>query len=187
MTDQECLIALGANLPFGDGPPVETCRHALIALAARGVELRRISRFFRTPAFPAGSGPDYVNAAFSMRWSGSPEALLALLQEVEQAFERTREVRWGARTLDLDILAMGASVVPDAASVRAWMDLAPENQANRVPGRLLIPHPRMQDRGFVLVPLCDIAPGWRHPLLDQTAAAMLAALDPGDLAGVKPL
>lgn len=187
MTDQECLIALGANLPFGAEPPVETCRSALTALTRRGIRLRKVSRFYRTPAFPAGAGPDYVNAAFAIMWKNTPDALLELLQSAEQEFDRERQARWGARTLDLDIVSFGASVVPDAATVRAWIDLPPEDQVNRTPDRVLLPHPRVQDRAFVLVPLCDIAPGWRHPLLGQTAAALRDALDPAALAEVKPL
>ena len=98
-----------------------------------------------------------------------------------------REQRWGMRTLDIDLLALGDSVLPDAQTQDAWRDLAPETQARLAPDRLILPHPRLQDRAFVLVPLADVAPDWRHPRLGLTVRQMLEALPAADREAVKPL
>ena len=82
-----------------------------------------MSRFFRTPAFPAGSGPDYVNAAALLETVLDPEALLAYLHGIEADLGRTRRVRWAERTIDLDIVFHGDSLLPDAATVQTWIDL----------------------------------------------------------------
>ena len=185
--DQECLIALGSNLPNDADGPLEICRSALSDMAAMGLHLRRISRFYRTPAFPAGAGPDYINATCQAQSDLSAQQILDVLHSIEARYERRRDTRWGARTLDLDLLTLGHFVAPDRATFMTWHDLPPEAQANHSPGQLILPHPRLQDRAFVLVPLMDIAPDWRHPVLDRTIAQMHGALDPADVGAVTPL
>ena len=146
-----------------------------------------MSRFFRTPAFPAGSGPDFVNAVFSVPWAGTPEDLLALLHRVEADAGRTRTRRWEARILDLDLVAFGDCVRPDAPTQTDWRSLTVEQAATRAPDRLILPHPRLQDRGFVLVPMADILPEWRHPLTGLAVTEMLAALPEAELAEIRPI
>ncbi|MEN9060458.1 2-amino-4-hydroxy-6-hydroxymethyldihydropteridine diphosphokinase [Ponticoccus litoralis] len=184
---QEFLIALGSNLGSSAGGPSATLAAALAALTAQGVGLRRVSRFFATPCFPAGAGPDYVNACALVRAPLSPDALLLKLHAVEQAFDRERIQRWGSRTLDLDLLAMADRVLPDAETQTVWRTLPPEDQTRASPETLILPHPRIQDRAFVLGPLADIAAGWTHPLLCRNVAQLLADLPPGDRAALQPL
>ncbi len=164
-----------------------TLRQALLDLEASGLKLHAVSRFFSTPCFPAGAGPDYVNAVTLVQGEQSPEELLDILHTIEHKHGRARKQRWGMRTLDLDILFFGDAVLPDPQVQAQWRDLPSEQQLTDIPGQLILPHPRLQDRAFVLVPLCDVAPNWVHPLLGKSAAEMCAALQEEDIAAVHPL
>jgi len=145
------------------------------------------SRIFATPCFPEGSGPDYVNAAAMVSGIADAHAVLKALNVIEMEFGRRRETRWGRRTLDLDLIAFGDLVLPDPDTFRRWRDLSPEIQKIRVPDDLVLPHPRLQDRAFVLAPLLEIAPDWKHPLTGLTVAKMYDALPRDEIAAVKPL
>lgn len=158
------LVALGANLPGPDGcPALETCRRAAVELdGLRGLRLQALSRWFATAPEPPVTGvPDYVNgvallAPRSRHAAPDPAALLAALQAIEVRFGRVRSYPNAPRSLDLDLLDVAGQVrhAPDP----------------------VLPHPRMAVRAFVLAPLHDVAPGWRHPELGRSAAALLAEL-----------
>lgn len=164
-------------------------RAALAGMPDEGLNVVRCSRFYSTPCFPAGAGPDYVNAAAVVAPRDGMDAagILAALHRIEAAFGRTRVTRWGMRTLDLDLLAFGDLILPDAAEQTRWRGLSPKDQAIAAPDRLVLPHPRLQDRAFVLVPLAEVAPDWRHPLLGQSVTELRNALPRAELEAVRPL
>ena len=180
-------VALGANLPSGAGTPQQTLVAAVNAMAERGLVIRAVSRFFATPCFPPGAGPDYVNGAVRLSTDLAPQALLGVLHEIEASFGRERQLRWGMRTLDLDLLTVDGLVAPDPATQDRWRELDDAAQRRLAPEGLILPHPRLQDRGFVLVPLADIAPDWVHPQLGRSVPELLAALPTEDLAEIRPI
>jgi len=181
------LIALGGNLKSSLGDPVATLHAALARLDDSQLAVEAVSRLYATPCFPAGAGPDYVNAAAVLSGSTDAHAVLDLLHGIEAEFGRARDQRWGRRTLDLDLIALGDAVLPDRASFDHWRKLPLARQMTQAPGRLILPHPRLQDRAFVLVPLADIAPGWVHPVLRQSVRQMLDALPIAEKSLVQPL
>jgi 2-amino-4-hydroxy-6-hydroxymethyldihydropteridine diphosphokinase len=157
-------VGLGANL----GDPEVQMREAVKRLNDTAeVEVTRVSAFYRNPPLGPPDQPWYVNAAARLRTRLGPDELLALLHQVETALGRVRGERWGPRRLDLDLLLYNGEVI-----------FAPH---------LVVPHPEMHRRGFVLVPLAEIAPQAWHPVLGKSAADLLAQLDPAHRAAVQPV
>ncbi|WP_372838941.1 2-amino-4-hydroxy-6-hydroxymethyldihydropteridine diphosphokinase [Phaeovulum sp.] len=180
-------MALGGNLAGPSGDVAATLIAALQSLAAQGFEIAAVSRFYATPAHPPGSGPNYVNACARLHANRSPLDVLAGLHSVEAAFGRVRGARWAARGLDLDLLAVGQTILPDAETEAAWRALTPDEQLIRTPQTLILPHPRMAERAFVLIPLAEIAPQWHHPSLGKTVKELVAALPEAEKAAIHPL
>ncbi len=180
-------LALGANLPSHAGSPEKTLALAIQTLSESGVQVVAQSRFFATPCFPKGAGPDYVNAVIKVTTDLSAKQLLGLCHRIEGQFHRKREIRWGTRTIDLDILSHDDRVLPDLPTFKAWLELPRDEQVRRTPAQLILPHPRLQDRAFVLVPLCDIAPDWVHPVLHRTANELRALLSAEELSSIREL
>ncbi|MEP5729070.1 MAG: 2-amino-4-hydroxy-6-hydroxymethyldihydropteridine diphosphokinase [Sulfitobacter sp.] len=178
------LLALGANLTSTSGLPLETLKLSLLALENEGAVIRKVSSFYNTPAFPAGNGPDFVNAAAEISADWDAEQTLAICHKIEHQMGRARLQRWGQRTLDIDLIAFGDMLLPDAKTHALWRNLPLDAQMTQTPEQLILPHPRLQDRAFVLVPLADVAPNWRHPVLNMTTVQMRDALSAADLAAV---
>ena len=181
---QSALIAFGSNENSVFGDPRETVLKAMEIVTEMSATPAILSDLYSTPAFPKGAGPDFVNAAIVIATTVAPKDILTRLHAVEEMAQRTRNVRWGQRTLDLDLIAVGNAVLPDVVTYARWRDLAPTAQQQETPDQMILPHPRVQDRAFVLVPLCDVAPDWMHPVLHKTATQMRDALAVSDLADI---
>ena len=180
-------VALGANLASAAGGPAATLRAALAALSLSFPGPLRASRLYRTPAHPPGAGPDFANAVVRLQSDLAPAAILTRLHAIERDFARIRTRRWAPRTLDLDLLDVGSRILPDAATERAWRNGAEARGGRLAPESLILPHPRLGERGFVLIPLADIAPDWVHPGLGTGVRAMISALAEADRTAPQPL
>jgi 2-amino-4-hydroxy-6-hydroxymethyldihydropteridine diphosphokinase len=145
-------IGLGSNI----GNRKENCLKALELLSS-SARVVTVSSFYSAEPVGYVDQADFINAVAEIETDLSPEQLLAACRTVEDSLGRRRSVRWGPRTIDLDILLYGDSVLETA--------------------ELTIPHPLLATRGFVLIPLCEIAPHIMHPVLQKTAAQLLRELE----------
>lgn len=186
-TTQLALIALGANVTSLSRSLKETVEMAMDRLPLEGESIQAKSRLFKTPCFPKDAGPDYLNAAVALKTTRSGPQLMADLHAIESDFGRERKLRWGNRTLDLDLLALGGCVIPDEHTFAAWANMPLSDQMKKQPGQLILPHPRMHERAFVLVPLSEVAPNWVHPVLGRTVTQMKEALDSADRDAIRAL
>lgn len=184
---KECLVAVGSNLPNTTLTSIQIIEKVFELIARESAKPAKFSHIYRTPAVPAGSGPDFCNAACLISTNASPCSLLERLHQIEAELERTRSTRWAARSCDLDLIAHGDTILPNAATHAHWANLAPQDRAKEAPDELILPHPRMTERAFVLLPLADIAPHWRHPISGSTVTEMLAALPDKDFEGIEKL
>lgn len=155
-------IALGANLPSVEHGTVQaTLQAALREIAGQGVSIRRCSSWWRSEPQPPSEQPDFINAVAEVSTSLTAEELLALLHRIEADFGRRRQQRWEARVLDLDLIDFGHEVREPGLT-----------------GALVLPHPRMHERLFVLLPLREIAPAWRHPISNLSVDALISKAKP---------
>jgi 2-amino-4-hydroxy-6-hydroxymethyldihydropteridine pyrophosphokinase len=148
------VIALGSNLAGGFGSSEALLEAVLARFPAAGLKILQRSSWWRSAAWPDPEGPEYRNGVALVEADRPPLETLRTLLSIEQAFGRERGAPNAARTLDLDLIAHGRMVMQ-----------TPE---------LVLPHPRAHARRFVVGPLAEIAPGWRHPVLGRTAAELSA-------------
>jgi len=155
------LIGLGGNLDSPRfGPPRATLAAALERMEADGIRVLARSGFWHSAPVPVSNQPWFVNAVVAVATGLGPKPLLEALLALERAFGRERSVPNAARVLDLDLLAYGDRV----------------SAPNAVPA---LPHPRLASRAFVLQPLAQIAPDWRHPVTGKAVGALIKALPAG--------
>lgn len=153
------VIALGSNLAGGYRSSEALLEAALARFPDVGLPILRRSRWWRSAAWPDPMGPEYRNGVALVEAKAGPHAALAALLKLETELGRVRAARNAARTLDLDLIAYGREV-------------------RHEPG-LTLPHPRAHERLFVMGPLAEIAPGWTHPTLNETAASLRAKASVG--------
>jgi 2-amino-4-hydroxy-6-hydroxymethyldihydropteridine diphosphokinase len=151
------LIGIGGNLESARfGPPCDTLTAALAALKEKRIRILTRSGWYRTEPVPRSDQPWFVNAVVSLATELGAKDLLNALQATERQFGRVRGEPNAPRILDLDILDYQGEVM-DTTS-------------------LVLPHPRLDERRFVLIPIAEIAPDWRHPISELTAVQLLAQL-----------
>lgn len=162
------LIALGSSLPFCRLEPPQIIRAARAALG-RIADIKAVSRLYISPAWPDSGDPPFINAAAALATDLRPEALLAALHAIEAGFGRRRGKPNSPRTLDLDL-------VDYEGRVRSADALSP----------LILPHPRLAERDFVLVPLLEVAPDWVCPATGASGRVLLEALGASSVRALNP-
>ncbi|NEX92919.1 2-amino-4-hydroxy-6-hydroxymethyldihydropteridine diphosphokinase [Caulobacter sp. 17J65-9] len=157
--DQAVVVALGSNLK-GDQPSIEALLEAALdRFAPEGLTVVDRSSWWRSAAWPDPTGPAYLNGVAIVETGLKPLQVLAVLRRIEGAFGRRRGEPNAARTLDLDLIAHGRTLL--------------------LTDELVLPHPRAADRRFVMGPLAQIAPGWTHPETGATAADLAVSATVG--------
>lgn len=177
----DILIALGCNLEGPAGSQKDQLIGAINALCElQHFDLLDVSALYETPPWPAhqiGKVPNYLNAALIANSDIAPDILLQHMLHIETTLGRVRAGAFQARTIDLDLLAFGARILP---SEMGW-EMATRKQAFEEGAGLVLPHPRMHVRGFVLRPLLDIAPDFQHPLLRRSVKSLFADLPQSEI------
>jgi 2-amino-4-hydroxy-6-hydroxymethyldihydropteridine diphosphokinase len=155
------LVALGSNISGPWGTPRQSVLRAIAEIQKRGVQVLAQSSLLETRPMGPQNQPNYVNAVVLVRSGRAADSLMRMLHLIEKQAGRVRRLRWGPRTLDLDLL--------DFRGARM-------GKPTKRPRALVLPHPGIADRTFVLAPIAEIAPRWRHPITGHTAAFMLRQL-----------
>jgi 2-amino-4-hydroxy-6-hydroxymethyldihydropteridine diphosphokinase len=168
------LLALGANVAGKWGSPCETLLRARRELACRGVRTVRASGIYTTYPLGPGRQARYVNAVLRVEPVIAPGVLLRLVKDIERRAGRRMPRHWGPRCLDIDVLDLGGRRL-------GWPP------CRREPNRLILPHPEMHARAFVLVPLLEVERHWRHPALGISARTLLAKLGPAARSSVRQI
>ncbi|MEL7544496.1 MAG: 2-amino-4-hydroxy-6-hydroxymethyldihydropteridine diphosphokinase [Pseudomonadota bacterium] len=175
------LIGLGANIPGRFGNPQAAIEIAFEHIARLTLDRCCCSAIYSSSPVGPPNQPVYVNAVCALETARSPAALLSALKRIERDAGRGKGRRWGPRPLDLDVLAYKGVVQGwGVLNGRLWgagssaVRVVRKGRVAAARSRLVLPHPQMHRRAFVLRPLADLAPGWRHPVLRLSAEALLA-------------
>jgi 2-amino-4-hydroxy-6-hydroxymethyldihydropteridine diphosphokinase len=150
------LIALGSNIAGPWGSSRETVLRAVVEIEQHAIQVLKVSTLIETAPFGVTDQPNFVNAVSKIKTDHAPEKLMQILHSIENRAGRKREKKWGPRTLDLDLLDYNGQILNTD---------------------LILPHPGISERNFVLVPISEIAPEWTHPITGKTAALTLRELN----------
>ncbi|WP_335338055.1 2-amino-4-hydroxy-6-hydroxymethyldihydropteridine diphosphokinase [Caulobacter henricii] len=156
--DEAIIVALGSNLAGPYTSREALLEAALVAFPAEGLQVTHRSGWWTSAAWPDASAPPFLNGVVLVDAAHDASAVLSALHRIEASFGRDREVANSPRTLDLDLIAYGRQVIS---------------------GGLTVPHPRAHERLFVMGPLAEIAPGWRHPVSGELAVRLADAAKVG--------
>lgn len=168
----KCLISFGANIPGPFGSPADTLNHALQEFHLESLLIENKSSFYSSLSFPDLQKPKYINGCLQISVNCEADDVLGRLKSIEKRMGRQQEYRWASRICDLDLLSFGNKVAPTPEIFNYWYKMQLKNQILKKPNQLLLPHPRIQDRAFVLKPLLEFAASWTHPVLHMTVTEM---------------
>ncbi len=176
------LIGLGSNLAGRQyDSPHSTLKAAIRQMTNCGITIKETSRLYESEPLPKSDQPWFVNAVVAVETALSAAELLRTLHGIEESLGRERRVRWEARIIDLDILAYDNEIYP---APEYWHEAA----INLTSRDMIIPHPRLHERLFVLKPLMDICPDWKHPVFGKVAGDYIELLEKSVTRGViRPL
>lgn len=180
-----CIIAIGSNLSHRLKGEQSLVDAALELLSSESLRILKTSALYHSPAFPTGSGPDYTNGVVLCTTTLARDSLLQMLHRIEKNLGRIRTKRWASRVIDLDLIDYAGQVSPDLDGFKKWFELPLKEQMQQTPEQLILPHPRLQDRLFVLIPMRDIAPNWVHPVTNLSVSQMLGAFKSEELTEIQ--
>ena len=166
-------IALGANINSSFGSPFETLKICIEKLETLNIKVNKISHWYESIAFPDPLDPPFINCCLNILTNYKPLELLDCFKKIEEDFGRKDEKRWKSRVCDIDILSQEQQISPNLSTFNFWYKMKLEKQKIKKPNKLIIPHPRIQDRDFVLIPLFDVAENWVHPVFKKNIKSML--------------
>ena len=170
------IIALGANLNGSFGSPIKTLKMCIKKLQENDVIIEKKSSWYQSKAFPNPLDPPFVNRCLKVLTHLEPLDFLDLISNIETELGRKRKKRWESRVCDIDILSNNQKILPNLDKFNYWYKMELYNQIVIKPKELIIPHPRIQEREFVLLPLLDIQPNWTHPILNKTVLQLCEEL-----------
>jgi 2-amino-4-hydroxy-6-hydroxymethyldihydropteridine diphosphokinase len=169
------ILALGSNqAPYGSTRSA-MLKCALSVMKSRGIHTVAASHFYESAPIGVVRQPSFVNAVVAVETFEPLGQLLRIIKQIERSMGRRTGVHWGPRVIDIDIVSFRGQ----CASGRAlgWVDRCGRPTVMRR-GQVIVPHPEMHRRSFVLRPLCDVMPHWRHPVFNKTAQQLLRKLPP---------
>ena len=161
------ILAFGSNLPFKNNSPQDNIEKAYEVLSKNGIKILNKSSIYRSEAYPNKNDPEFCNSVVSVDTDLEPNVLLKIILKIEESFDRKRYVKNSPRTLDIDIICFDDIVL---------------NEKN-----LIIPHPEIQNRLFVLLPIQEINKNWLHPVLTKSVTNIIKEFDQKALNTVKKI
>ena len=178
----EYVLILGANMPSKFGDILTTLQMCVEYIKnEEPIDLISQSKWYQSESFPDKSKPTFINVGIKIISKLEPYQILKIIDEIEKGFGRIRKRRWDARVCDIDIIYCNKKIIPTRNILKKWMSMKIEEQLITTPRTLILPHPRIQDRLFFLVPLNELSPNWRHPILGKTAKEILDSIPQNEI------
>jgi len=167
------FIALGSNMETQNLSRLEIINIALGYLSQFKIILIKVSSFWESRSYPDRSQPNFINAVAEVQSELNPYQILLTLKNIEKKMGRKNSARWEKRVLDIDIISSGSIILPNSFEFNKWLKMPLHKQIKIKPYELILPHPRIQDRLFVLKPLDEVDPNWTHPVLNKTSLELI--------------